>query len=98
VALASDGAPPPSEGSGEFLLTFLKMLPIAFVVSALLVFVVTAIMKSKLKSVRMQAAADSYIRRDSLKITERRDQFLYKTVKKSARNTSSSSSSGRRRR
>lgn len=49
-----------------------------------------ALMKSGMKSVRMQAAADSYIAGD-LNVTRSSDLYLYSTVSRSKRETSSSS-------
>ena len=42
-------------------------------------------MKAKLKTVRFQAAAGSYIKDGSLKINESRDMFLYNTVTRTAK-------------
>jgi uncharacterized protein len=76
---------------------FLFCLPIG----AFLAFFITGIMKKSLKSVRMQAAANSYMREGSLNITDERDVFLNKVVSKRAKPKSSggsrthSSSSGR---
>ena len=51
-------------------------------------------MKKKLKSVRSQAAASSYVREDSLNITDSRDIYLYATVTRTAKPDDSSSSGG----
>lgn len=66
-------------------------LVIGFVIAALVV----GNMKGKLKSVRAQAAADSYFRDGSLNISECRDIYLYHTVQRTEkpRNDSSSGSS-----
>ena len=42
-------------------------------------------MKSKLKTVRFQAAASNYMKNGSLNITESRDLFLYNTVTRTAK-------------
>ena len=76
-----------------FLRSFVNLLPISFIVGVVLTFIVTGIMKMKLKSVRMQAAAGSYIRQGSVNITYSSDNFLYSTVKKTAKQTSSSGGS-----
>lgn len=55
-------------------------------------FVITGFMKSKLKSVKLQSAATSYVKANSLHITESRDIFLYNTV--TYREKPQSSSSG----
>ncbi len=62
--------------------------------------IVTLCMRSKLKTVRAQAAANQYIRQNSLQLTGSSDRFLYATVSKRARPKQSSggthtSSSGR---
>lgn len=54
-------------------------------------------MKNKLKTVRAQAAADSYIKPGSLNINDSREMFLYRSVtrtQKPKNNSSSSSDSG----
>ena len=57
-------------------------------------FVVTMMMKGQLKSVRRQAAADSYVKQGSMVITDSRDLYLYRTISRTARPKSSSSSGG----
>lgn len=51
-------------------------------------------MKGKLKTVRAQKAANSYMKKDSMQITESRDLFLYHTVTRTAK-ASGGSSGGR---
>lgn len=56
--------------------------------------IIVGSMKSQLKSVRTQAAANSYAREGSMKVTESRDLFLYNKidrVEKSKNNSSGSS-------
>ena len=77
-----------------FLKAFVNTLPISLVIGVIIAFVVTGIMKSKLKSVRMQAAASNYVKEGSVNITSSSDNFLYRTVKKTERETSSSSGGG----
>ena len=48
-------------------------------------------MKNKLKTVRFQSAADSYMKKESLNITEKRDLFLYRTVSRTAKPKNESS-------
>lgn len=57
-------------------------------------FVVTASMKSELKSVRKQNAA-AYLKSDSMRMTDSRELFLYRNVSKTVRDTDHHSSSGR---
>lgn len=73
-------------------------LPLSLAVSVaigfLAAFIVTGIMKSKLKTVRMKAAASDYVKPGSLAINSSRDIFLYRQVTRTAKpkNTSTSSS------
>ena len=78
-------------------------LLISVVVGFVIAFITTAIMRSKLKSVRSKAGATDYVRDGSFRVTRSRDFLLYRTVSRRARpkNESSggssthSSSSGR---
>lgn len=63
---------------------------IAFIIAFIISVIVTAIMKSGLNSVKSQDAADSYVKRDSLCITQAGDLFLYKNVERHRRQSSSS--------
>ena len=54
----------------------------SFFVALVIAFISTMAMRSKLKSVKDQKAADNYIRSGSLNITGGRDIFLYHTVTK----------------
>ncbi len=49
-------------------------------------------MKGKLKTVRSQAAANSYLKKDSLAITESSDLFLYRQVARTEKPKESSGS------
>ncbi len=60
---------------------------------ALLALIVTGSMKSKMKTVRMAGDASGYVRRDSMYLTQSNDQFLYKNVTRTLRQSSSSGSS-----
>ena len=51
-------------------------------------------MKAKLKTVRFQSAANSYIKDGSLNINERRDLFLYNTVTRTAKPKADDSGGG----
>jgi uncharacterized protein len=51
-------------------------------------------MKSKLKTVRYKAEANSYVRPGSMNITVSRDLFLYRTVAVSPKPKSNSDSDG----
>ena len=63
---------------------FLSII-IALVAGFVIAFVVTGIMKSKLKSVHFQAAAGTYVKQGSMNVTESRDLFLYSTVNRVAK-------------
>ena len=56
--------------------------------------IVVGVMKGKLKTVRSQAGADSYVRKGSMNLTVRQDLFLYRTVDRRERPKENSSSGG----
>ena len=60
-------------------------------VGVVLSLIIVGRMKAQLKTVRFQAAAGSYVKDDSLDITESRDMFLYETTSKTAKEKKSSS-------
>ena len=73
---------------------------VCFGIGLLIAFIVASSMKGKLKSVRMQTGAASYIKANSMNITDSRDIFLYRTVTrrekaKNNNNNTHTSSSGR---
>lgn len=68
---------------------------IALVIGVVVAFVVVFIMKAQLKSVRPQAAANSYVLDGSFNLTHSRDIFLYRRVSRTPK-PQSNSSSGRR--
>ena len=76
------------EGPFPFLIYLIISLVIGFVVAL----IVTGVMKGKLKSVRAQAAANHYLKSNSLQVTEARDIFLYRTVTRTAKPKPASSS------
>lgn len=55
-------------------------IPISIAAGVIIALIVVGIMKSKLKTVRFQTAANSYVKKDSLDITNSSDLFLYNTV------------------
>lgn len=67
-------------------------LLIAMGIGLAVAFIVTGSMRSKLKTVRRQAAAASYVRANSMRLTENRDMFLYNTVTRTEKSRSSDSS------
>lgn len=70
----------------------LVWIPIAIVIGFAIAIIVVGNMKSKLKTVRKQATANSYVKDGSLNITESRDLFLYHTVVRTPKPKSNSSS------
>lgn len=97
-----DNMPPWSTQSGDGISDgetgglSLVWIPLSLIIGFVIALLVVGGMKSKLKSVHMKAAADDYIVKDSMNITQSSDVFLYKNVVKRARpkNDSSSSSGG----
>lgn len=69
-------------------------IPVSLVIGFVIAKIVVGNMKSKLKTVRSQTTANSYVKNGSMQITDSRDLFLYHTVAKTAKpkNTSSGSS------
>lgn len=63
-------------------------------VGALVGFIVVLVMKSKLKTVRMQPLASSYVKSGSFKLTEHSDLYLYRNISKTAKPKDNDSSSG----
>ena len=70
------------------------MLPLAFLIGFGIAMIIMLILKSQLKSVKMERGAVNYVRPGSMQITAARDTYLYSTVSRTARpkNTSSGSS------
>lgn len=71
----------------------LVWIPIALVIGFVIAKIVVGSMKSKLKTVRKQAAASSYVKDGSLNVTESRDLYLYRTVTRTERPKNDSSGS-----
>lgn len=69
-----------------------KNIAISFVIGIVLAFIITGIMAAQLKSVRKQAAADRYVKKDSMHVTQSSDLFLYKHTERHAKPKESSSS------
>lgn len=68
-------------------------IPISIVIGVILALTIVGVMKGKLKTVRSQAAANSYMKKDSLAVTESSDLFLYHTVIRSGKEKDSGSGS-----
>ena len=70
----------------------LLWIPGSILIGVVLALIVVGIMKSKLKTVRFQAAANNYVKKDSLNITQSKDLFLYQTVTRTEKPKDDSSS------
>ncbi|MCI8993831.1 MAG: TPM domain-containing protein [Eubacterium sp.] len=57
-----------------------RNLVIALVIGFIVALIVTGVMKSRLKSVHSQPAADRYVKNGSMQVTKRNDLFLYRHV------------------
>lgn len=68
-------------------------IPVSIVIGAVLALIIVGSMKGKLKTVRAQAAANSYMKKDSLNVTESSDLFLYNTVTREEKKKDSDSGS-----
>jgi len=69
-------------------------IPLSLVIGFALAFIITWVMKGKLKSVRKQAAAGDYLKAGSLNVTESRDMFLYTRMSKTPKPQNNSSGGG----
>lgn len=68
-------------------------LPLALLIGFAVAMIVTMSLKSQLKSVQPEHAANNYVRQGSMHLTDSRDTFLYHTVSRTAIPKSNSSSS-----
>lgn len=69
---------------------------VALVAGFLVAVIVTACMKSQLKSVRSQPGASSYVKDGSMNVTESREIFLYSNLRRSEKPKNNSSGGGSR--
>lgn len=60
----------------------LVWIPLSLIIGFLIALIVVGNMKGKLKTVRAQNKADSYVKKDSMNVTDSRDLFLYRTLTK----------------
>ena len=67
---------------------------VAVIAGFILSFITVGTMKGKLKTVRFQPAANSYMKAGSMNISESRDMFLYNTVTRTAKPKDSDSGGG----
>lgn len=80
VLYTEDGTLPETDSGSESFLPGAGWILLALAIGIVLAFVVMAGYKGALKTVRAQAAANSYVCRDSMQLTMDRDLFLYSTV------------------
>lgn len=72
---------------------FGSTLMMSVVIGLIAAFIATAVMKSKLKSVRRQTAASDYVKANSLQLTQSQEIYLYRNVVAVKRASESSGSS-----
>lgn len=77
---------------------FARNLAIATGAAFVISLIITAVMKGKLKTVRGQSVANSYVKAGSMQLTRKNDLFLYRHVDRRAKpkNNASASSGGSR--
>ncbi len=68
-------------------------IPISIIIGFVIAKIIVGNMKGKLKTVHAQAAANDYVKKGSMSITESRDLYLYHTVTKSVKSNNASSGS-----
>ncbi len=73
---------------------YARMIIISLGLGVIVGFIGVSIMKRNLKSVAPRNEASDYVRKDSFRINNRNDIFLYRTVTKTARPKDTGSSSG----
>ncbi|MBQ8828361.1 MAG: TPM domain-containing protein [Clostridia bacterium] len=69
-------------------------IPGSILIGLVIAFICVGVMKSKLRTVRSQPAANSYVKAGSMQLREQRDLFLYRTVTKRPKPKNSGSGSG----
>lgn len=61
---------------------FIGMLALSLIIGFVISLIATGMMRSKLKSVYRQPAADSYLKKGSMKLTKENDLFLYQHIER----------------
>ena len=69
-------------------------IPLSLLIGFGIALIIAFIIKSQLKSVKMQAGAKDYVRPGSMVVTASRDTFLYHTITRSAKPKNTSSGGG----
>lgn len=72
----------------------IEYMGIALVIGFIAALVATGMMKGQLRTVRSQAAAGNYVKKNSMNVTERHALFLYRHVTRSAKPKSNDSGGG----
>lgn len=93
VTEARNGTPYDTENLPRAPFSFI-WLPLSLLAGFLIALIVVGSMKAKLKTVQRKSAADDYVRKDSLVVTQSRDLFLYRTVNRIAKPKETESSDG----
>ena len=70
-----------------------KHIIIAVLGGLLIGWIVATVMKGKLKSVEAQSTATSYLKKDSMQVTQSNERFLYRNVTKTKLQNDSSKKS-----
>ena len=73
---------------------FAWCLAVALLIGYVVAAVVTGSMKRQLKTVRFQSAANSYVKANSMNVSESRDLFLYTQITRHEKPKETSSSGG----
>ena len=68
-------------------------IPISVIIGVVTALIIVSVMKSKLKTVRPQTAANSYMKKGSLTVTESNDLFLYHTLTRTKKDNAGNSES-----
>lgn len=82
--------------ASDYLMRCLKRLLAILAISVIIAFIWVSVMRSGMNNVKKSDRAANYVRKDSFKLTQSSDLYLYSTVTKTPRAQSTSSSSGSR--
>lgn len=82
ISQAKKGTPYDAGNLPKAPFAVLRNLIIALIIGFIAALIITGVMKGQLKSVCRQSAASSYVKKDSLHITESRELFLYKRTER----------------
>lgn len=85
ITQAKTGAPYDAGNLPKEPFAVLRNLLIALAVGFIVALIITGVMKGKLKSVRSQSAAGSYIKNGSMRVTHNSELFLYTRIERRER-------------